>query len=87
MLRLNPNIDHAMAEWFCRLRPLPPREQQAICEAIKCGIRHDTVAEIPDALLTVDPVLAALWGEWQETLGGEAWAAVLTTVFMKSEAN
>ena len=85
MLRLNSNIDRTMAEWFARLQTLPPCEQQAICEAIKCGVRHDTVAEIPDALLTVDPVLAALWGQWQEMLSGEAWAAVLRTVFMKSE--
>jgi hypothetical protein len=86
MLRLNSNIDRTMAEWLARLQTLPPCEQQAIREAIKCGVRHDTVAEIPDALLTIDPVLAALWGQWRETLGVEAWAAVLKTVFMKSEA-
>ncbi|MGD0791812.1 MAG: hypothetical protein ABR920_08585 [Terriglobales bacterium] len=74
-----------MAEWFARLQTLPPGEQQAIREAIKCGVRHDTVAEIPDALLSADPILAALWGQWQETLSVEAWAAVLKTVFMKSE--
>ena len=85
MLRLNSNIDHTMAEWFARLQTLPSCDQQAIREAIKCGVRHDTVAEIPDTLLTVDPVLAALWGQWQETLSVEAWAAVLKTVFMKSE--
>ena len=85
MLRLNSNIDHTMAEWFTRLRSLPVYEQQAIGEAIKCGIRHGTIAEIPDALLSVDPVLAALWGRWNETLSAEAWAAVLKTVFMKWE--
>lgn len=87
MLRLNSKIDCTMGEWFARLQTLPACEQQAIREAIKCGIRHDTVAEIPDALLSVDPVLAALWGQWQAMLTFEAWAAVLKTVFMKSEAN
>lgn len=40
-------------------------------------------------LLSVDPVLAALWGQWQEqeTLRVEARAAVLKTVFMKLEAH
>lgn len=67
MLRLNSRIDHTMAEWFARLQTFPTYEQQAIREAIKCGIRRDTVAEIPDALLSVDPVLAALWS----TMAGE----------------
>ena len=74
-----------MAEWFARLGTLPVCEQQAIREAIKCGIWHGTIAEIPDALLSVDPVLAALWGQWSETLSVEAWAAVLKTVFTKAE--
>ncbi len=85
MLRLNQTIDRTMSEFFIRLETLPAYERLAIVEAIKCGVRHDTVAEISDALLSVDPVLAALWGEWRETLSGEAWAAVLKTVFMKSE--
>jgi hypothetical protein len=85
MLRLNSKIDCAMAEWFAHLGTLPVCEQQAIREAIKCGVRHETIAEIPDALLSVDPVLAALWGQWHEMLSVEAWAAVLKTVFMKSE--
>jgi hypothetical protein len=74
-----------MSAFFIRLQTLPADERSAIVEAIKCGIRHDTVAEIPDALLSVDAVLAALWGQWQETLSVEAWAAVLKTVFLKTE--
>jgi len=85
VLRLNPEIDHTMSEFFIRLETLPAHERFAIVEAIKCGVRHDTLAEIPDVLLSIDPVLAALWGQWRETLGIEAWAAVLKTVFMKSE--
>ena len=85
MLRLNSKIDHTMAEWFARLQTLSTCDQQAIREAINCGIRHDAVAEIPDALSSVDPVLAALWGQCSEKLSVEAWAAVLKTVFMKSE--
>ena len=74
-----------MCEWFSRLGTLPVGEQQAIREAIKCAIRHETIAGIPAALLSVDPVLAALWGQWNEVLSMEAWAAVLKTVFMKLE--
>ena len=85
MLRLNSKIDLAMAQWFAHLKTLPARERQAIREAIKCDIRHGTVVEIPDVLLSVDPVLAALWGQWNEMLIVEAWAAVLATVFMKAE--
>jgi hypothetical protein len=85
MLRLNSKIDRAMSEWFARLGTLTVCEQQAIRAAIKCGIRHGNIAEIPDALLSVDPVLAALWGQWNELLSVEAWAAVLKTVFLKSE--
>jgi hypothetical protein len=85
MLRLNSKIDRAMVEWFGHFGTLPVSEQQAIREAIKCGIQHGTIAEIPDALLSVDPVLAALWGQWNELLRVEAWAAVLKTVFMKAE--
>ena len=55
MLRLNSKIDCTMGEWFARLQTLPACEQQAIREAIKCGIRHDTVAEIPDALFVRGP--------------------------------
>lgn len=81
MLRLTPNIDHAMSEFFTRLQTLPADERFAIVEAIKCGIRHETIAEIPDVLLSVDPALAALWGQWYEQLSVEAWRAVLMTVF------
>ena len=85
MLRLNPNIDHAMAEFFQRLRLLPPREQYAILEAIKCGCTRDLIAEIFDTLLAIDPVLAGLWSLWRETLGVEAWAAVLRLTFIKGQ--
>jgi hypothetical protein len=85
MLRLTPNIDHTMSDFFIRLQTLPADERFAIVEAIKCGIRHDTVAEIFSALLSVDPVLAGLWGRWYETLTTEAWQAVLRTVFLKTE--
>jgi hypothetical protein len=74
-----------MSDFFTRLQTLPADERFAIVEAIKCGIRHDTVAVILDVLLSIDPVLAALWGQWQETLSVEAWAAVLKTVFLKTE--
>jgi hypothetical protein len=83
MLRLTPKIDHTMCDFFTRLQTLPADERFAIMEAIKCGVRHDTVAEIPAALLSVDAVLAALWGQWQDALSMEAWAAVLKTVFLK----
>ena len=80
-MRLNEAIDRTVHEFFTRLDTLPACERSAVVEMIKCGIRYDTVAEIPDALLSVDPVLAALWGQWRETLGVEAWAAVLKTIF------
>ena len=80
MLRLTPSIDHDAAEWFARLQTLPPEEQCAIRAAIICGIRTETIAEVPDVLLAIDPVLAALWGRWQETLSTAAWRAVIVTV-------
>lgn len=78
-------IDHAMAEFFVHFDTLPMSEQQAIREAIRSAIRRDTIAEIPDALLPLHPLLSALWGEWQDTLEAEAWAAVVKTIFLKSE--
>lgn len=85
MLRLTPDIDRAASEFFIRLQTLLADERFAIVEAIKCGVRHGTVAEISDALYSVDPILAALFGEWQDSLNADAWAAVLKTVFMKAE--
>ena len=85
LLRLNEAIDHAAHEFFTRLGTLPACDRCTVMEGIKCSIRHDTVAEIPDALRSVDPALAALWGQWRETLGVEVWAAVLKTIF-KGEA-
>ncbi len=87
MLRLNDTIDHAMDDWFARLRTLPAIEQHAIVEAVKIGIRCDTVDEIGPALLTLDPVLAGLWGAWREILDAEAWTATLRTVFTKGDCS
>jgi hypothetical protein len=85
VLQLNPEIDHTMNEFFKRLDTHPAQDRSAIMAAIKCGVRHRAVAEITDALLSVDPVLAALWGQWRETLGIQAWGAVLKTVFLRHE--
>ncbi|MGA8150892.1 MAG: hypothetical protein WB952_08080 [Terriglobales bacterium] len=79
---ISPAIDAAQAEWFARLRTLPPEDAQAVLEAVQCGARHGTHAEIPDALLSVDPILAGLWGAWRDTLEAEAWAAVVRLVFI-----
>ena len=85
MLRLNTKIDHAMAEWFARLRTLPTCEQRAIQEAVRCGIRTDRVDEIAPVLMAIDPVLCGLWTVWQEQLNAEAWRAVVRLVFAKAE--
>lgn len=85
MLRLNPSIDRAQAEFFNRLHTLPPKEQEAVHAAIVCGARRDLVEEIPDTLLQIDPVLCGLWSVWQETLSTEAWRAVARLVFTKGE--
>jgi hypothetical protein len=85
MLRLNSNIDRTMAEWFARLRTLPPREQHAVTEAIRWGIAHDQIPDIPEALLEANPVLFGLWSQWREALETEAWRAVIVTVFETPE--
>jgi hypothetical protein len=85
MLRLNSNIDHTMSEWFARLQTLPPHERHAVTEAIRWGIAHDQIPDIPEALLEADPVLFALWTQWRETLEAEAWRAVIVTVFEAPE--
>lgn len=86
MLRLTTQIDAAMDEWFARLRTLPAFDQHAIVEAVKVGIRCDTVDEIGPALLPLDPILAGLWVAWQEALDAAAWLATLQTVFVKRES-
>ncbi|HLM81159.1 MAG TPA: hypothetical protein VK302_11055 [Terriglobales bacterium] len=85
MLRLTPNIDHAQAEFFSRLRTLPTKEQEVIHAAILCGAQRDLIEEIPDVLMTIDPVLCGLWAQWQETLSTEAWRAVVRLAFIKRE--
>lgn len=85
MLRLNPSIDEAQAKFFQRLATLPPREQEHIRAAIRCGVVRDLIGEITDTIFTFDPVLAALFGLWQETLSTEAWRAVLRLTFTKDQ--
>ncbi len=85
MLRLNPSIDEAQADFFQRLRTLTPREREAVCAAIKRGVERDLIGDVCDALFAFDPILAALFDRWQETLGTEAWRAVLRLVFIKDQ--
>jgi hypothetical protein len=85
MLRLTPTIDRAQCEFFTRLRTLPPREQHAIVDAVKCGCTRDLIVEIPDVLLAIDPVICGLWSLWREALDTEAWKAVLRLTFIKEQ--
>lgn len=85
MLRLNPSIDRAQAEFFQRLRTLAPREQEHVAAAIKSGVTRNAMGDVCDAMFAFDPVLAALFGRWQETLGTEAWRAVLRLVFIREQ--
>lgn len=85
MLRLTPTIDHAQAEFFSRLRTLPTKEQEVIHAAILCGAQRDLIEEIPDVLMTLDPVLCGLWAEWQHTVAEGSWRAVTRLVFIKGQ--